>query len=36
MNPACVEKKGIWMNLVLVTVAWSSQDRVASELVVSE
>ena len=33
MNPACVEKKGIMLNLVSVAVFCSSQDWVASELV---
>ena len=36
MNPACVEKKEILMNLVLVAVFWSSPDWVASEFVTRE
>ena len=36
MNTACVEKKRILMNLVLVAVFWSSPDWVLIELVPRE
>ena len=36
MNPACVEKNEILMNLVLVAVFWSRPDWVASEFFARE